>query len=500
MKKLVGLLMSAILLVPSIYGAEGEMSCFGGITPGIQLKTMTEMSQPSKKSSSSKVVLPYKENIYLSGKAETVEGTVEMKPSGDIDKEKGQGVYTETYKMTAQNAEGTVRLSRNLTLETKYLYEAERRQTTKVTTAKKWTEIITVNGQTYKLDDERSHFTKSILEDHTPGVLYYSGNVHYDAVYSGVSDEGASVMVSVNAPIYGYEQAYAKTETQKRSITITLGNGQGYAIEETPTFTVYRDIQYGANEPEAMSMAGNYKEIIRREGVLSYQILQGSPSLYEEERVGMLNVAHSPTIEQLSLPNNLNLKGNPAETQIKKMYSLKIFEENPYTFSTKRIVTKKEYVAMLVKALRIPLPEEKSSRKATTPEVSPFMDIKTSDPYYPYMRAAYDVGLVDGGWLNGNSYLTREILYVLNIKAIGLQRLGLGTADAYTPFIDDQQITAWAKGGIYAASKLGLITPQNGYVFPKKLVTQAECATFLNQLIDYLRYDLQKDYNDKMLL
>ena len=91
-------------------------------------------------------------------------------------------------------------------------------------------------------------------------------------------------------------------------------------------------------------------------------------------------------------------------------------------------------------------------------------------------------------------------MYLLNVKAIGLERLGLGTMDSYTPFVDDGQISSWAKSSIYAASNLGIITPSNGYILPKKLVTKAECATFLDQLINYLRYELQKDYNDKMLI
>ena len=91
-------------------------------------------------------------------------------------------------------------------------------------------------------------------------------------------------------------------------------------------------------------------------------------------------------------------------------------------------------------------------------------------------------------------------MYVINMRAIGLQRLGLATADAYTAFVDDNLIGNWAKASIYAAAKLGIVTESNGYVYPKKNVTYAECATFLDQFINYLRYDLQKDYIEKMLL
>lgn len=505
MKKWAALIMSLALLTTSIYAAEGEMGAFGGISSGVKMETLTELAQTGKKKTTTKYTLPYKENVYLTGQAEPVEGTIEIKPGKGVDQSVGQGTYTETYKMTAQNSENTVRVTRNITTETKYIYEATRRQATKTTTLKKWTEVITVQGKSYKLDSDLSNFSKSILEDYTPGVLYYRGDIHYTAVYEPVGAAGSgNVTISVNAPVYGYEQAYAKSETQKRSITIDLGNNEGYAIEETPTFTVYRDIEYGANEPTAISMAGNYKEIIRSEGVLSYNILQGNGSLYEEDYTGMMSVEGGSIIDQLSYPTTLKLTGHPAETHIKKMYSMKIFDENAATFSTNQVITKKEYIAMLVKALQIPLPEEQSSSKKTSAKkqevVSPFTDMSSADPYYKYAVAAYQAGLISGGKFSGNTQLTREMMYVLNVRAIGLERLGIGTSDAYTPFVDDKQISSWAKSSLYAASKLGMLTPSNGYAFPKKAVTKAECAAFLDQFTQYLRYDLQKDYNEKMLM
>lgn len=506
MKKLAILAISLALLVSSTYAAEGEMGCFGGISSGIKMQTITALEQTAtKKKATSKYTLPYKENIYLTGVPQTVEGTIEIKPGKEIDKEKGEGTYTETYKMTAQDTAGTTKLTRNITFETQYKYDASIKQTKKNTVIKKWSEVVTVNGQTFTLDSDLSEFSKSILEDYTPGVLYYRGDVYYNAVYkSGGGNNASNITMSVSAPIYGYEQAYAKSEAQQRNITIDLGNGNGYAFKETPTFTVYRDITYGANEPTAMSMAGNYKEIMRGEGALSYSVLQGSQSLYANQMSGMIGVQSNPTVEQLSYPTTLNLAGYPAESEIKKMFSMKIFNQSPTLFSPNAVITKKEYVAMLVRALQIELPEEetKSSRssKKKNVQVNPFTDLASTDAYYRYAVAAYNAGLVDGGSFNGNTYLTRELMYALNMRAIGLQRLGLATADTYTAYVDDNQIANWAKGSIYAAAKLGIVTSTNGYVYPKKTVTYADGATFLNQLIDYLRYDLKKDYIDKMLL
>ena len=490
-KKCLVILGTVVMMASSIYAYEGEMGYFGGSSPGIKLPTLTSLSQ-SKPKRTSKYVLPYKENIYLSGKAQTVEGTIEVRPGKEMDKEEGSGTYTETYVIKAQTKDNTTRVNRTISFDTQYTYDSNLRQATKVSTVKKWTENVTANGQTYSIDPTRSSYSKSVLEDYTPGVLYYRGDVEYKAVYVNGEEE---LTMQVGGPIYGYSEAFAKTETQKRSITIYDSEGNGYYIEETPTYTVHRDIEYGKNEPDAISMAGNYKEIIRGEGVINYQILQGAPDLYSDEKHGSVNIQSAPSLEQLIVPTGLNVKGHPAESHIRKMYGMKVFTGTPAYFSANKIVTKAEYIKMLVTALQIPMLEEE---KNSSP--SPFSDLSKSSPYYPYAKAAFDAGLVGAGKLSPNSYLNRETMYTLNVRAIGLQRLGLGTMGAYTPFVDDKQISSWAKAPIYAASRLGIITPNTGYIYPKKSVTYGECAAFMDQLISYLRYDLQKDYSDKILL
>lgn len=485
---------------PTVHALEGEMGYFGGISTGIKLPTITELSQDKKQNKQSSKTLPYKETLYLTGVPVVVEGTISVKPNV-LDKTKPEGTYSESYVVKASDAEGKNKVTRNITLETTYIYEENRRQTTKTSTLKKWTETMVVGGKTYQLDQKQSHFSKSILEEYTPGVTYYRGDIQYDAVYKTIgSNAAAPITMSVNGPIYGYDQAFAKSETQKRSITITSQEEQ-FAIEETPTVTVYKDIQYGSNEPTAISMAGNYKELIRAGGAHAYEVIQGSPSLYDDELTGSMSIESAPVIEQLSIPNLPQVKGHPAESDVKRMYSMKIFDDNGASFSPNQVVRKKEYIAMLVRALQMPLPEEdtKSSKKKEE-RPNPFTDLRNTDPYYPYAVAAYDAGLIGGGQFSGDAYMTREMVYGYNISAIGLERLGIGTMGMYTPFMDDKEISSWTKAPLYAAARLGIIEGANGYIFPKKKVTKVEAATFLNQLINYLRYDLQKDYNAKMMM
>lgn len=497
MRKLAAFILTCIIGSTSSLAYEGEMGYFGGTVSGQKLPTTTELA--AKKRSISKVTLPYKETIYLTGEPVVVSGTIQFKPN-EVEKEKGAGSYTESYTIRAEDEETESRVTRTVTIETKYIYDAVARQTTKTSEIKKWSEVVVVNGNTYQLDSKRSSFSKSMLEDYTPGVTYYRGDVHYEAVYNDVTGGENTVSVQVTGPVYGYEHNFAKTETQKRNITVDTGLDQ-YYIEEMPTYTVYKELQYGANEPDAISFDGNYKEVIRGEGSNTYNILAGHPGLYDNELVGSFNVIDTPKLEQLSIVSIPKLKGHPAESDIKKMYSLKIFTGDPASFSAEKIVTRGEYIKMLVKALNIPVPDttkKKSSKKDVEEEII-FTDLSKENALYPYAVAAYNDGLIGGGKFGASTRLTREEMVVLNVRTIGLQRLGIGTGGIMTPYIDDVKISAWTKPSIYAASKLGLAPQANNYFLPTKEVTYAEAAATMGGLLDYLRYDLQKDYNDKMM-
>ncbi len=503
MKKKLTIALLACMLVTPLQAYEGEMGYFGGISPGYKLPTATMLAQDKLKTPSS-ITLPYKENIYLTGKAIPVEGTLQIKPQV-LNKEKPTGTYTETYIIKAES--GDSKVTRTITLDTTYVYDEVTKQATKTSTVKKWTELVVVEGVTYQLQEKDSHFSKSIIEDYTPGVTYYRGDVSYESVYVEIGNEAASPLrMQVNGPIYGYEHAYAKTETQKRNIFIASDAGS-YYIEETPTYTTHKEMQYGANEPGAISFAGNYKEILRGEGANLFRIQVGNPALYDDEKQGSFATVDVPSLEQLPAVGLNHLKGHPAETDLRKMYSMKIFTGPSYLASPNEVVTRGAYIEMLVRALRIPVEQTETKKtfsfgaSKTEETVAPvFTDVDKDDALYPYMMAAYKAGLIGGGTLNPGKYLERQEMIELNVAAIGLQRLGIATGGVYTPFIDDALIDQDAKIAVYAASRIGLINGEGGYIYPNKKVTMADAATFLNQMIDYLRYELRTDYDEKIMM
>ncbi|HHX60515.1 MAG TPA: S-layer homology domain-containing protein [Epulopiscium sp.] len=484
------------------FALEGEMGYFGGISTGTKLPTTTEIAQKNAKKKTSKQSLPYKEHIYLNGKAELVEGTIEIRPSGEVDPAKPVGSYKETYIVKAQNSDGSNVLNRTLTLDTKYVYDAQYRQATKTSVVSKWSETIIVGGQMYTLDSKQSHFNKSILEDYTPGVMYYRGDLNYRAVYmTEGEDEGNQTSVAVNGPIYGYDQAWAKTETQKLNIIVNNG-GRQYHIEQNPSLTVSKTLQYGANEPDAISFQGNYKELTKNEGMALYHIRVGAKDLYEEETQGGLHMPDNTSIEQLIAPYISRIQGHFAESDIKKLYSMGIYTGPTSTFNPNQVITRGEYIKALVLAMKIPIEEVKVTKKKTSKktDVAPiFLNLAETDAYYPYALAAYNAGLISGGVFSKDEAMTRELAYALVVRMIGLERLGF-YGQIYTPFVDDNKISSWAKGSIQAGVSLGLIRPdENGYFLPQRKVTKAEAAAITNQMIDYLRYTLKIDYQEKIM-
>lgn len=502
MKKLILTTILTLSFTIQAFGLEGEMGYFGGVSTGTKLPTTTEIAQQNAKKKVQRHSLPYKENIYLNGKAELVEGTIDVRPSGEVDPLKPIGSYKESYIIKAQSADGTSVLSRNITLDTQYVYDAVHRQATKTSVVSRWSETIISDGQLYTLDSKQSHFNKSVLEDYTPGVMYYRGDINYRAVYSSEGDDtGNQTSVTVSGPIYGYDQTWAKTETQKLNIIVSNG-GRQYHIEQNPSLTVSKALQYGANEPNAISFEGNYKELTKNEGMALYNIRVGAMDLYEDEKQGGIYMANNTSIEQLIAPPISRVKGHFAESDVKKLYSMGIYTGPTASFNPNEVITKGEYIKTLVLAMKIPIEEVKPTKRRRSKDADEetiFSNLPETDAYYPYALAAYKAGLIGGGQFLKNEPITREQAYTLVLRMIGLERLGF-YGQIYTPFVDDNQISSWAKRSIQAGVSLGLIRPdENGYFLPKRKVTKAEAAAITNQMIDYLRYTLKVDYQEKIM-
>ncbi len=501
MKKIISLSISLIIAFANVipaYANVGDMGFFGGVSEGRRLPKTTDevMSSTgtSKSSSSTTPVFEYKEIVFLGGEPTEFKGTLTVKSGGTaIDYVKNpSGTYKDqfTIKSTSTGAETTV--ARNITFNVNYYKSGT--QVIKDYTTTAWTEVINTPNGTFTLDKNASNkYDVSIIEDHTPGVVYYKGDLSSKVTYT----DGTTHTLS--GSFYGYNSAYSSTETHRLDGTIDYGDGSGqYQYQVRPSVTVDKTIVYGKNEPQLTSFEGNYKEVIANESGLIYNVYITPPKYYAIDKYGQTEIETFNTFEQLIAPDTSYLKGNFAEFDIKKLFAMSILDGDPKHYVPSQAITRGEYVEMLAKAIKLDTSKYASaSGSRRNPTTIVFPDVSPDRDDYKYIMAAYDTGLTIGRQ-NGHYYpdatITREEALVILLRTLGFSSLGLDSTPV-TTFVDDAKISSWAKKDIYAAQRIGLISGDtNGKVNPQSFVSKAEAAALVNRLIDYMREDLQADY------
>ena len=319
---LLGTLLS-LALCGSVKADLGDFGYFGGISEGRDLPKTTELLLDDKKNDDLESV--YKEPIFLTGTPTTFEGTIEVK-TGQMKSGKDADTYTVDYTVKSSNSTDTETANINRKLKYDVNYRKEGSQIIKDYKVKDWSETISVNGQTYTLDDEQSKSSIGVIEDDTPGVTYYKGNLSHKAVYTL---EDSKVVLEMNGTFYGYNCAYSSTETQRIDCTVTTDDWQmQYQIR--PSVSLGKTLQYTQNEPTAISFSGNYQEIMQNKSGLSYNIYVLPNHLtYSVEPTGNISIDTFNTFEQLIAPDVSYVKGHFAEEDIKRMFSMKILEGDP---------------------------------------------------------------------------------------------------------------------------------------------------------------------------
>lgn len=476
----------------------GDFGYFGGISEGRDLPKTTELLLDDKKKDDLESV--YKEPIFLTGTPTTFEGTIEVK-KGEMKDGKDADTYNVEY--TVKNSASTDVETANISRKIKYDvdYRKEGSQIIKDFTVDSWSESITVNGQSYTLDENQSKSSIGVIEDNTPGVTYYKGNLSHKAVYTL---EESKVVLEMSGSFYGYNCAYSSTETQRIDCTITTDDWQ-MQYQLRPSVSLGKTLQYTQNEPTAISFSGNYQEIMQNKSGLSYNIYVLPNHLtYEIEPTGNISIDTFNTFEQLIAPDVSYVKGHFAEEDIRRMFSMKILEGDPEYYQPSQAITRGQFVEMLVKAVKIPIEDTSKAKRSKKKNVVNlvFPDVLPERADYPYVMAAYNSGLAvgrDNGHFYIDSPIERQEAIVILLRTLGLENLGLEPTPM-TSFTDDKEIAGWAKKEIYAAKRIGIISGDiDGKFRPKEYVSKAEAAAFVNRLNQYMRTDLQTDYTEHIV-
>lgn len=488
----------AIFMAGTAKAELGDFGFFGGISEGRDLPKTTELILDNKKKEELESV--YKEPIFLGGEPVIFEGIIEV-DKDDRDDTKDAGTFDIGYSIKNSTATNTEEANINRSITYEVNYRKEGTQVIEDFKVNRWNETITVNDQTYQLDQDQSKSSISIIEDNTPGVTYYKGNLSHKAVYT---QEENKVVLEMSGTFYGYNCAYSSTETHRIDCTITTDDWQ-MQYQLRPSVSMGKTLQYTQNEPTSISFDGNYQEIMQNKSGLSYNIYVLPNQFRNVEAAGNISIDTFNNFEQLIAPDVSYLKGHFAEDDIKRLFSMKILDGASEYYQPSQAITRGQFVEMLVKAIKLPIEDnsaKKSSRRKNNVVNLVFPDVLPERADYPYIMAAYKSGLAvgrDNGHFYIDSPIERQEAVVILLRTLGLENLGLSPTPM-TSFADDKSIASWAKKEIYAANRIGIISGDiDGKFRPTDYVSKAEAAALVNRLNNYMRTDLQTDYTEHIV-
>lgn len=150
-------------------------------------------------------------------------------------------------------------------------------------------------------------------------------------------------------------------------------------------------------------------------------------------------------------------------------------------FEPEKDITRAEFAAIIVRALGL-----RSGTGSST-----FTDIEDSAWYSGYVKTAMEYNVISGygdGNFGPNDKITREQAMTMVARAMKITGLKVEiTSDEaeklLAGFGDSVQTSAWAKEGMVACVKTGLVSGKNGMLAPRNNITRAEVAVIVRRLL-----------------
>lgn len=239
------------------------------------------------------------------------------------------------------------------------------------------------------------------------------------------------------------------------TIVLTAGDGHNVSIDS-------RDIVKNNDYIVANSVDGG----VIPESDRNWPLRLVGPSVSGSSSVG--NIVSMALVKSEGLTD---IFGHWAKDSIEQLVKLGVVNGYPDgTFKPDADITRAEFVTLLIKAL-----------KPRTDESLEFSDI-LGHWAEEYIRTAASAGIVEG--YDGNLFrpddpVTREQMATMAIRALDLELV-----DEETSFIDEENISAWAKPSVATAVGVGIVKGYPDDTFrPQVKATRAEAVTIIVNLL-----------------
>jgi len=485
----------------------GDMGFYGGISESRHLPRTLEtilLGQGNNRSRNSRnannIEMAYSEYVFLGGAPVLFEGTNTVVP-GSPENGSESGTYRIEHRVAAA-AGAETSLVRNKVFDVQYYLEGTQMIYTYVLDRTSWAERIATPAGTFVLDPARSSFVVSVIEDRTPGINFYRGDISARLIYTG--GPNGTTTVEQTGQFYGFSTAWSATETHRMNVAI-VNDDWALQYQIRPSVTVNKELQFVQNEPTVISFEGNFRELHQSFAGLRYDIFNKPNFMWDVPNTGTHSMETFNVFEQLPAPDLSFIRGHSAEDDIHRLFAMQILQGNPRFYIPNQAITRGEFLTALAKAIKLPVEEvvlPRATRGQPQVPLTLFSDVDSNRPEFRYIQAIQRAGIAFGR-ADGKFYfdyaISRQEAIVTTIRALGLTNLGLNPT-VVSPFMDSDDIADWAIRDVNVALMLDLIMPdENGNLHPRRAMSKAEAAAMLNHLLDYLRNGIVEHYSAQMV-
>jgi N-acetylmuramoyl-L-alanine amidase len=445
----------------------------------------------------------YQEVVALSGEPILLSGTVKLTES----KNKAGSKVTAEYKL--ENTAKSAKLDRKIVyINTDKQNESSSQVSESTAIDPKFKETVQIGSNTYTLTSYQ--YSRSGLTDDKAIIQYNVSSWNGRKTYA--RSGGGEVVVDIKADTYSYQSYWSTTETSfiDNALTYRYRSDNAPALDKEAVGTVQysisnskiKSMDYMLNEPTSISFKGGYILKENEENVVSY--VYDVPAMTDWKDGGKRSKGRSsyklatvPTQTRLFAPAIKDVANSYwAAADINAIAALDIIGtvESDY-FRPLSYISRGEFTRAIVKAANIP------DKPVKTKDLL-FDDVEKNHPYFTFINTAINSGIMSGTAdkkFSPDDYLTKAQAATILVRAMGLENTSAVSASK-TSFADDGKIPAWSKKSINIAREMGIISGNDrNELAPDKLLTRAEVAEMLNKFINYLQYDIRKEYREKLI-